>query len=207
MDREHRIRLRYLISALALAGGSCLALAQNPPYHPDTQTGTATGNATATASGSTATSINHADSAFLQKAAQGNLAEVETGQLAVQQALNPQVQRFGERMVQDHSQANDKLKTVAENAGVQLPTEPSHAEMQEMSKLKSLSGQQFDAAYARAALKDHHKDVKEYEHVAKTAKNPEVRAYAEQMLPTLKDHLAQAERLPANSGASGTSYH
>jgi putative membrane protein len=206
MDREHRIRLRCLIGALALAGGSCLALAQNPPDHPDTQTGTATGNATATASGNTATSINHTDSAFLQQAAQRNLTEVQTGQLAEQQALNPQVQRYGERMVQQGSEANDKLKTVAESAGVQLPTEPSQAQMQEMSKLKSKSGQQFDDAYARSELKVHHRNLKDYQHVAKTAQNPEVRAYAEQMLPVLKDRLAQVERLPANSGASGTSY-
>jgi putative membrane protein len=201
MDRELRRHLRCLITALALAGGSALALAQNPPDHtPDAQAGTVAGNA------STATGIDQADSAFLQKAAQSNLAEIEAGQLAVQYALNPQVQRFGERMVQDHSQANDKLKTVAESVGVQLPTEPSNADMQEVSKLKSLRGQQFDHAYGRAALKDHHMDVKEYEHVAKTAKSPEVRAYAEQMLPTLKEHLASAERLPVNEGASGTTY-
>jgi putative membrane protein len=203
MDREHRIRLRCLIGALALASGSGVALAQNPP--PDTQTGTAAGN-TATGSGSTATTLNHADSEFLKKAARGNLAEVEAGQLALQQALNPQVQRFGYQMVQDHSKANDKLKTVAESTGVQLPTEPSANEMQEVSKLKALNGEQFDHAYARAELKDHHQDIKDYENAAKTAQNPEVRAYAEQMLPTLKEHLAKVERMNVNEGASGTTY-
>jgi putative membrane protein len=201
MDRELRIRLKCLITALALAGGSGLALAQ---------TGTATGNATGTGStyaNSSASGLDHADRSFLQKAARGNLAEVETGQLAAQQSSDPQVKQFGERMVQDHSQANDKLKTVAESVGVQLPTQPSHADMQEMSKLKSLSGQKFDKTYANAMLKDHRKDVQEYEHVAQTAKNPEVRAYAEQTLPTLKEHLALAEQLPENSGGTsgGTS--
>jgi putative membrane protein len=201
METEHGAHTRCLIAALILAGGSGLALAQSgPDRSPGAQTGAATG--TESTNTNTGTGLDHADRAFLQKAARGNLAEVETGQLAAQQSSDPQVKQFGERMVQDHSQANDKLKTVAESVGVQLPTEPGHSEMQSMSKLKSLSGQQFDKTYANAMLKDHRQDVKEYEHVAQTAKNPEVRAYAEQTLPTLKEHLALAEQLPENSGGT-----
>jgi putative membrane protein len=213
MDRELRIRLRCLITALALAGGSGLALAQAEPSQTTgaqtgAQTGTASGNTTGNATGTAATGQNattgldHADRSFLQRAARSNLAQIETGQLAAQQSSDPQVKQFGERMVQDHSQANDKLKTVAESVGVQLPTQAGHTDMQEMSKLKSLSGQQFDKTYARAMVRDHRKDVQEFEHVAQTAKNPEVRAYAEQTLPTLKEHLALAEQLPGNSGST-----
>ena len=207
MEARHKAHMRYLMAGLILAGGSGLALAQSGPDRlPGAQTGgaTATGSTYATSSPN---ALDHADRSFLEKAAQGNLAEIETGQLAAQQATDPQVKQFGERMVQDHSQANDKLKTVAESVGVQLPTETNHADMKEMSKLKSMSGEQFDKSYANAMLKDHRKDVQEFEHVAKTAKNPEVRAYAEQTLPTLKEHLALAEQLPGNSGttAGGTS--
>ena len=54
-----------------------------------------------------------ADKTFVKKAAAGGLAEVELGQLATQKASSEDVKKFGQRMVDDHSKANDQLKQVA----------------------------------------------------------------------------------------------
>ena len=146
--------------------------------------------------------LSSADRKFLTKAAEGNAAEVETGRLAAQQAMDPQVKQFGNQMVQDHSQANEKLTALAQSKGVQLPTTPDKSQQSEMNKLQGMSGSQFDKAYSTAMLKDHKKDVKEYEHQAKNAKDPDVKAYAEEVLPTLQHHLAMAEQLPQAHGSS-----
>jgi len=153
-------------------------------------------------SSDTSGKLSSADRKFLMKAAEGNAAEVEAGRLAAQQAMDPQVKQFGERMVKDHSQANEKLMTLAQSKGIQLPTGPSKSDQSEMNKLQGMSGSQFDRQYSKAMLKDHKKDVKEYEHEAKDAKDPDVKAYAESTLPILQEHLSMAEQLPEASSSS-----
>jgi hypothetical protein len=54
-----------------------------------------------------AQAVPEQDQEFAQKAAEGGLIEVQLGQLAHQQAKDQQVVHFGQRMVQDHGQAND----------------------------------------------------------------------------------------------------
>src|SRR5690348_15753921 len=65
------------------------------------------------------------DANFARKAAQGGMAEVAMGQLAESHAQNADVKSFGQRMVQDHGAANDKLKAAAAQENIQLPAQPS----------------------------------------------------------------------------------
>ena len=60
------------------------------------------------------------------------------------------------------------------------------------------SGPEFDRAYAKAMLKDHKKDVKEFKEAAKDLKDPDLKAFAEKTLPVLEDHLRMAEQLQTN---------
>ena len=50
-----------------------------------------------------------ADRKFLTEAAQGGLAEIELGKLAVEKASNPDVKAFGHHMMEDHGKANEEL--------------------------------------------------------------------------------------------------
>ncbi|HVN17435.1 MAG TPA: DUF4142 domain-containing protein [Dongiaceae bacterium] len=135
------------------------------------------------------------DATFLKKAAQGGLTEVELGQLAVQKASSEEVKKFGQRMVDDHSKANEQLKQVAEQEHVQVPTELNAKDKATKARLEKLSGDQFDKAYMSDMVKDHRKDVAEFAHESKMAKNPAVKSFAQQTLPTLKEHLKQAEQI------------
>ncbi len=135
------------------------------------------------------------DQTFLKKAAQGGLAEVELGQLAVQKASSDQVKQFGQRMVDDHSKANDQLKQVAEQEHVKLPTKPDAKDLATKARLEKLSGKEFDQAYMSDMVKDHKKDVAEFEKESKSATDPNVKSFAEQTLPTLREHLAQAQQI------------
>src|SRR6185437_3526113 len=105
--------------------------------------GTTSSNPAAmTAQGSS--SVSSGDHKFMEKAAQGGMAEVKLGQLAVEKAGADQVKQFGQRMVDDHSKANDKLKQIASNKGVALPTEMDKSTQHEYDKLSKLSGADFD---------------------------------------------------------------
>jgi len=141
-------------------------------------------------SGST---LDRSDRKFIEEAAKGGMAEVEMGQLASERAQSPDVKQFGQRMVQDHSKANDELKQLASSKGVDVPAQTDKSHQKKMEKLQKLSGAQFDKQYMDDMVKDHKKDVKEFQKEAKSAKDPDVKSFAAKTTPTLQEHLQMAE--------------
>lgn len=136
-----------------------------------------------------------ADTTFLKKAASGGIAEVELGQLAVEKASNPDIKQFGQRMVNDHTKANSQLKQVAAEDHVRLPQGLSAKDKAIKDALAKLSGDDFDRAYLKDMIQDHRQDVADFEHASKSAQDPAVKSFAMQTLPTLRDHLKEAQRL------------
>lgn len=152
----------------------------------------------------TSAGFTAADSTFVKKAASGGLAEVELGQLAVQKASSPEVKQFGQRMVDDHTKANNELKEVAAQDHIVLPQSMSAKDKATKASLEQLSGDQFDRAYMEDMVKDHKKDVAEFERESKTAMDPAVKSFAQQTLPTLRDHLKQAEKIAPGQQAANS---
>jgi putative membrane protein len=142
-----------------------------------------------------------ADSNFAIKAAAGGLAEVKMGQLAQEKGTNDAVKAFGQRMVDDHSKAGDKLKEVASQEGVSLPTDVSKGDQREYDRLSKLSGKDFDQAYAQAMVKDHVNDIAEFKKEATSGGDPGLKQFAADTLPTLQDHLKQAREMAKTVGA------
>ena len=135
------------------------------------------------------------DRKFMVQAAEGGLAEVEMGRLAVEKASSPDVKSFGQHMVDDHTRANADLTQLAGKKGVTLPSEVGAKEKALEKKLSTLSGDAFDRAYVAAMLKDHKADVAEFESKALHAKDPDVAAFASRTLPTLREHLERVQGL------------
>ena len=141
-----------------------------------------------------------ADKAFVKKALQGSMAEVEMGKLAVEKSSNDQVKQFGQRMVDDHGKMIDQMKPVAEQMGVKVPDQPGSAEMKKMDKMKSLSGDAFDKAYIKDMVADHKKDDKEFKQEAQMTKNPQLKEMVMQSDQTIESHLQSAEQIDQQMG-------
>jgi putative membrane protein len=146
--------------------------------------------------------VSAADKSFMNKAAEGGLAEVQLGQLAEQKGAAQPVKDFGHRMVMDHGQANDKLKGIASTKGVTLPASLSPKDKALYDKLSAMSGEAFDKAYMQAMIKDHNMDVAEFRKETKAAKDPDVKSFATSTLPTLEDHLRMAKEAGSKVGAA-----
>jgi len=155
------------------------------------------GGMTSASTQSHAAAISHSDQQFMEKAAQGGLAEVQLGNLAAQKAQSPEVKQFGQRMASDHSKANDQLKQVASQKNVNLPTDMDSSTKREFDKLQKLSGAQFDREYMKNMVSDHEKDIKEFKNESKSAKDADLKAFVDKTLPTLEDHLTQAKSAQA----------
>jgi putative membrane protein len=139
--------------------------------------------------------LSEKDYKFAVKAARGGMEEVELGQLAEQKANNEAVRSFGQKMVTDHSKANDDLKQIVAQKGATLPTQLTHKEHATMEDLQKATGADFDKTYVRAMLKDHREDVKEFKEASKDLQDPELRSFAAKTLPVLEEHLKMVESM------------
>ncbi|SRR5579884_1815421 len=144
--------------------------------------------------------MNSADTTFAMKAAQGGIAEVKLGQLAVEKASNPDVKAFGQRMLDDHTKANDELKSIAAKEGMTLPADMNAKDQAEYDKLSKLSGPDFDKAYMKNMVKDHEGEVKEFQTEANHGKDPQLKSFASATLPILQSHLQMAKDTEAKVG-------
>jgi putative membrane protein len=135
---------------------------------------------------------------FLKEAIEGNLAEIQMGQLAEKNGKSEGVRSFGQMLQKDHSGANQKATAAANQMGMSPPTEPNSKQKAMYEKMSKLSGDNFDREFAKHIVADHKKDIKEYEKEAK--KNDAAGAYAKEALPTLHKHLETAQSL--SSGAT-----
>lgn len=145
------------------------------------------------------------DHKFAMDAAMGGMMEVELGRVAAQRGASDAVKQFGQRMVDDHSKANTELMSWASSKGMTLPTTLDEKHQKDVTKLSAMSGAEFDRAYSKMMLKDHEKDVKEFERQSTRGGDPDLRAFATKTLPTLQEHLQMARALPGNEGKGGNS--
>jgi putative membrane protein len=150
------------------------------------------------------TSSATSDHAFAMDAARGGLAEVELGRIASQNAGDDSVKQFGLKMVDDHSKANDELKQIASSKGIALPSSVTSKDRRTADKLQKMNGASFDKAYMKDMVADHETDVAEFEREARSGKDPDLKAFAEKTLPTLKEHLQMARDAAAKVGAASS---
>lgn len=180
------------------------------------------------------------DKKFIMEALHGGMMEVELGKMAVDKASSADVKQFAQRMVDDHSKANDELMQLASQKGISMPadhammgksdqsaasdtanptgqtssagagqtgSESKHHDVMMKAqatkdKLAKFSGADFDREYMDTMVKDHVKDVKEFEEASAKAKDADVKAWAAKTLPTLREHLQMARDV--NSKVAGS---
>ncbi len=202
--RKHTIALS--LSALA-AAALAVASPQVPTNHPGSTTQPGTSEP---ATQSTHTTKHHhaagkavTTESFVRQAAEAGMAEVELGQLASSKATRQDVKDFAQMMVTDHGKANEQLKDLASKKNLTLPTEPTAAQKAEKARLEKLSGAAFDSAFTKAMERDHREAVSLFSKEASSGSDSDLKQWAGQTLPTLKEHLAKAEQLAgAKGGAS-----
>ena len=141
------------------------------------------------------------DSSWLVKASEANLAEIETGRLAEAKGSNAEVKQFGKHMVEDHSKSNSELSALARKKGITLPTRPDEKHLKAASDLADLGGGEFDRKYADMMVGDHEDAVSLFESNGNST-DPDVKAFADKTLPTLKHHLQMARDLKGKLNAT-----
>jgi putative membrane protein len=119
--------------------------------------------------------------------------EVQLGKLAQEKAADEKVKEFGKQMEKDHAKANDELKKIASDKGVKFSNELDSKHKSKADKLAKLSGAKFDQQYLEEMVKDHKETVKKFQTISEKAKDADLKKFAGQTLPTIKEHLQLAE--------------
>lgn len=135
------------------------------------------------------------DADFVAKAASGGMHEVELGKIASMNAADPEVKKFGERMVADHSKANQELMDAAKRANIPVPTVLPTDKQKELDRFRNLKGADFDRQYMSHMVKDHDEDVALFSQATKDLKDPGLKAFATKALPTLQEHQKLAKQI------------
>ena len=100
---------------------------------------------------------------FVKDALMGGMTEVELGKVAVDKASSDAVKQFGQKMIDDHSKVNEELKQIASKEQISVLDSLDSKHQSRVEKLSKLPGADFDRAYIEDQLKDHQKDVQEFQ--------------------------------------------
>ena len=188
------MRLRISVTMAAFVAFTAVAHAQPLSAPPSA---TATDPATATKS-----NVSGADRNFATMAAAAGLAEVNGAQIALQNASRQDVKEFAQRMVQDHTKANNQLKLIAPSKGITLPTSETAGDQKKTDALRNLSGAKFDRQYIEGQRTAHKQAVKLFSGESKNGKDDQLKSFASQTLPTLQDHLKMITGMPLTQNAA-----
>ena len=133
------------------------------------------------------------DEKFMKNAVSGGMFEVKMGEFAAKQATDEKVKSFAQRMVADHSKANQELMDTAKKVGFMVPDAMDNKDQRMYDSLAKLEGSKFDSEYIKHMVKDHEKDIDEFKKEAKDGKNADVKQFAQNSIPTLEEHLRMAK--------------
>jgi len=147
-------------------------------------------SATLTATAFAAGELKHRDHEFVEDAAVSGMEEVSISKVAVDRAQNADVKAFAEMMVKDHTGANSELTSLASTKNVALPADKTNVE-----KWSERSAKDFDHEYVEKMIHDHKKAIETFEKESKNGTDPDLKAFADKTLPTLRAHLDRVEQL------------
>ncbi len=134
------------------------------------------------------------DQAFVTMAAQGGMAEVQLATLAQTNARSPRVKSYANEMIKDHSAANDQLMKIAQTKGITPPTDLNDMQNQQKTMLTSEKGAKFDRDYMHGQVTDHQAMVQAFQDEAQNGQDPDIKAFAANTVPTIQQHLTQAQK-------------
>ncbi len=147
-----------------------------------------------------AAKLGSMDGEFIQKAAVSGLYEVEASELAILQATTPEMRDFAQLMVDDHGDALRSLEDLARKKGAAIPKETDTEHQSRISSLRDMHGLEFDREYRAQQITAHKDAIALFERAASKCEDADLKALAEKLLPTLRDHEEKLNAIPPTEG-------
>jgi putative membrane protein len=135
--------------------------------------------------------LGQQDANFVKEATAGGMAEIELSKIA-EKTENPEVKRFAERMVHDHTAANTELAGIATGLNVETPKTLDDDHQRIRDRLRNMHGKDFDRQYMQIMVEDHDQAVKLFRQEVSSGHDPKLKQFAQNTLPTIEQHQKMA---------------
>jgi putative membrane protein len=136
------------------------------------------------------------DETFALYAASSGLAEIEGAQLVLKTTRRAEVREYAQKLARDHGKSLDELRRLVAPRGLKIPLASTgrHADM--VTKFAGVGVNDRDDAFLLRFGVDAHKEtIALFERHSTEGQNPELKRYAQQTLPMLREHMAAAQKL------------
>jgi putative membrane protein len=131
------------------------------------------------------------DKHFIQQASENCVFELQFGRLTQQQTRNNEIKQLAQKIVQDYTQASQKLDTLAQSLGITLDSKLNDQAAASLDKIAAMSGQDFDRAALGEMIKVQESTVRLLEDQSKEAKNKALQQLAADLLSDVQDDVFQ----------------
>jgi putative membrane protein len=139
---------------------------------------------------------------FVSQASSSNMFEIAAGNLAINKSSNDNVKAFGNHMISDHGQTATEMATLAAQKGWTVPAAMLPEQQNNYNTLAALSGTAFDKQFAQIMVASHIETINMFQKAASESGVPDegLRSFAANKIPTLKEHLTDAQTLQTQVG-------
>jgi putative membrane protein len=141
------------------------------------------------------TKLTSRDREFLKMAAVSNMTEAHLGEMAQDKAAQSGIKSYGQMLVKDDTKAYEELTVLDSKLGQSTPKGINVRRDKAVEMLADLKGKRFDGRFLREEVQDHERQLAAFRREAQHGHEPDVKAYATQELPTMEEHLREAEKL------------
>jgi putative membrane protein len=149
--------------------------------------------------------LSKADQKIVMDMAQGNMAEIAVAKLALGKSQNDEVKTYAQQMIDDHTTALGAVQELATAKGLSMPADVDKTHKAMAGQLEAKSGDAFDKAYmAQGGVADHKKMHSMLAAAEKKASDPDVKALAAKILPTVDQHLKAARQMGRHKGMAAS---
>jgi len=135
-------------------------------------------------------SLSHPDQQFLQTAASNNAAEIQMAKIAEQNSTDPNVKNLAKQLQKAHTQANQQLQRLAASKGIAINFQPTASQQRKIQEFSQKRGDELNKQFLSLNVKGHEQNIALYEKESQRAQDPDVKAWANKMLPEFRSHLA-----------------
>jgi putative membrane protein len=135
------------------------------------------------------------DKDFLIQAVNSGNAEIKYSELASSHSSNDNVKAYAKKVAKDHKDMAAGLDRYASDQKVAILAGADKATKDEVEHLSKLQGPAFDQAYIKRMIDDHEKAIGMFEAQAKQGLDGKLKAFAQDGLPILREHLQGAKAL------------
>ena len=140
------------------------------------------------------------DEQFVRNAAEASMSQVDIGKVAEQRSQNPEVKKFAQMMVEEHSKLTEQLKQLGMSENVNLPTSVTRDDANAHRSLAAMNGPTFDRQYLGRVNSELHRQLGEFERGASLGTKPALKDYAQRTQPTLQAEIQQVKQLLTRVG-------